>query len=152
MRWQILQMTWKQISSWNSDPYAALLRNPPIIAFFITADSFSPFHCIHECNLHNTISQQPYAFHSAEWGLQLFIFIFSLGLTWKTESMSQPADWKHLISMQGRYWGRLSLCDSSQSTPLIIMAQGRESAKEMEKSEIKKNYCLFKLIYIYISV
>lgn len=31
------------------------------------------------------------------------------------------------------------------------MAQGRESAREMEKSEIKKNYCLFKLIYIYIS-
>lgn len=52
--------------------------------------------------------------------------------------MSQPADWKHLISMQGRYWGRLSLCDSSQSTPLIIMAQGRESAREKEKSGRKK--------------
>lgn len=58
MKWQILQIKWKHISSWNS--YPGLLSNlPDPLHVFITADSFSPFHGIQECNLHNTTSQLP---------------------------------------------------------------------------------------------
>lgn len=138
MRWQILQMKWK-LEFIPSSPK----KSPWSIASFITADSFSPFHCIHECNFHNTASLQPYASHSAECGLELFIFIFSLGLSCKTESMSQPAEWKHLISIQGRYWGKLSLCDSSQSTPLIIMAHRKENASEMGEKKVDKKITAF---------
>lgn len=53
---------WLEFRSMPSSPK----KSPCSAAFVIAADSVCPFPCIHECNLHNTISQQPYAFHSAE--------------------------------------------------------------------------------------